>query len=277
MILRVPAEPGRTGRVRAATGRARAGSHDTPPADRPGTAPRRPPAGQRPPEDREPPAPSFGTGSLSRAAALIHTLLTVEALLLVAASPGLAGLLLLGPAPANLPLAAVCLLPLGPATAAALYALDRRDRDLADLHPARCYWRGWRLNAVPALKLWTPMLAWLTVIAFTLTHFTATGLPRWWAVLLAAVGVGSLLWGAHALVLTALFAFRARDTARLAGYFLFRHGRATLGAASLLVLTAAGTAVLTEALPALLAAPLLLSLLHSSRPVIAETQEDFTA
>jgi hypothetical protein len=35
--------------------------------------------------------------------------------------------------------------------------------------------------------------------------------------------------------------------------------------------------VLTEALPALLAAPLLLSLLHSSRPVIAETQEDFTA
>lgn len=95
--------------------------------------------------------------------------------------------------------------------------------------------------------------------------------------LLAAIGAGSLLWGAHALVLTALFAFRARDTARLAGHFLFRHRSATLGAASLLVLTAAGTAVLTEALPALLAAPLLLSLLHSSRPVIAETQEDFTA
>ncbi|MFJ9098380.1 DUF624 domain-containing protein [Streptomyces sp. LUP47B] len=235
--------------------------------------------------NREPPAshpahsaaPSFGTGSLSRAAALVHTLVTVEALLLVAASPGLAGLLLLGPAPANLPLAAVCLLPLGPATAAALYALQHRDRDLTELHPARAYWRGWRLNAVPSLKLWAPLLAWLTVIAFTLTHFTATGLPGWWAVLLAAIGAGSLLWGAHALVLTALFAFRARDTARLAGHFLFRHGSATLGAASLLVLTAAGTAVLTEALPALLAAPLLLSLLHSSRPVIAETQEDFTA
>ncbi|MDQ0598261.1 hypothetical protein QF037_002606 [Streptomyces canus] len=222
------------------------------------------------------PSTAFGIGPLSRAAALIHTLVTVEALLLVAAAPGLAGLFLLGPAPSNIPLAALCLLPLGPACAAALYALHHRDRDLTDLHPARTYWRGWRLNALPALKLWTPLLTWLTVTAFTLTHFSATGLPGWWAVLLAAIGLGSLLWGAHALVLTSLFSFRARDTARLAGYFLFRHGRATLATASLLVLTAAGTSLLTEALPALLAAPLLLSLLHGDRPVIAETQEDFT-
>ncbi|MFC5634795.1 hypothetical protein [Streptomyces bullii] len=208
---------------------------------------------------------------------MIHTLVTVEALLLAAASPGLAGLLLLGPEPSNLPLAAGCLLPLGPALSAALYALHRRSRDLTDLHPARAFWRGWRLNARPALALWTPLLAWLTVIAFTLTHFSATGLPGWWALLLAATGTGALLWGAHALVLTSLFSFRSRDTARLAAYFLFRHGRATLGAASLLVLVAASTALLTEALPALLAAVLLLSLLHSSRPVIAETQEEFTA
>ncbi|CAM5376531.1 hypothetical protein [Streptomyces purpurascens] len=219
----------------------------------------------------------FGTGALSRASALIHTVLTVQALLLVTASPGLAGLLLLGPDPANLPLAALCLLPLGPALSAALYALHHRSRDLTELHPARAFLRGWRLNAVPALKLWTPLLAWLTVIAFTLTHFSATGLPGWWALLLAAIGAGALLWGAHALVLTSLFAFRARDTARLAGYFLFRHGRATLAAASLLILTAALTALLTEALPALLAAPLLLSLLHGSRTVITETQEEFTA
>ena len=220
---------------------------------------------------------SFGDGPLSRAAALVHTLVTVEVLLLAAASPGLAVLFLLGPEPSNLPLAAVSLLPLGPALSAALYALHHRDRDLTDLHPARTFARGWRLNALPVLKLWTPLLAWLTVIAFTLTHFSATGLPGWWALLLAAIGLASLLWGAHALVLTSLFTFRARDTVRLAGYFLFRHGRATLAAASLLVLSAAGTALLTEALPALLAAPLLLSLLHGSRPVIAETQEDFTA
>ncbi|MFG2804980.1 hypothetical protein [Streptomyces massasporeus] len=219
----------------------------------------------------------FGTGPLSRASALIHTLLTVEALLLLAASPGLAGLLLLGPDPANLPLAALCLLPLGPALSAALYALHHRSRDLTELHPARAYLRGWRLNAGPALKLWTPLLAWLTVIAFTLTHFSATGLPGWWALLLGVIGAVSLLWGAHALVVTSLFAFRARDTARLAAYFLFRHGRATLAAASLLVLTAASAGLLTEALPALLAAPLLLSLLHGSQAVIGETRKDFTA
>ncbi|MFF4471406.1 hypothetical protein ACFYZ3_17795 [Streptomyces sp. NPDC001599] len=219
----------------------------------------------------------FGTGVLSRAAALIHTLLTVEALLLLASAPGLAALFLLAPDPANLPLAALCLLPLGPALSAAVYALHHRSADLTELHPARAYARGWRLGALPALKLWAPLLAWLTVIAFTLTHFAATGLPGWWAVLLALVGAGSLLWGAHALVLTSLFTFRTRDTARLAAYFLLRHGRATLGAASLLLLTAALTALLTEALPALLAAPLLLSLLYSSRPVIDETREEFTA
>jgi len=222
------------------------------------------------------PSVTFGDGPLSRATALIHTLVTVEALLLAAASPGLAALFLLGPDASNLPLAAVCLLPLGPALSAALYALHHRDRDLTDLHPARAYARGLRINSLPVLKLWAPLLGWLTVIAFTLTHFSATGLPGWWALLLAGIGLASLLWGAHALVLTSLFAFRARDTARLAAYFLFRHGRATLAAASLLALTAGLTALLTEALPALLAAPLLLSLLHSSRPVIAETQEDFT-
>jgi hypothetical protein len=222
-------------------------------------------------------AHDFGTGTLSRASALVHTLLTVEALLLLTASPGLAALLLVDPDPANLPLAALCLLPLGPALSAALHALHHRSRDLTELHPARAYLRGLRLNAVPALKLWTPLLVWLTVIAFTLTHFSATGLPGWWALLLAAIGACCLLWGTHALVLTSLFAFRARDTARLAAYFLFRQGRATLAAASLLVLTAASAGLLTEAVPALLAAPLLLSLLHGSRPVIAETRKDFTA
>ncbi|MER6785377.1 hypothetical protein ABT330_12200 [Streptomyces sp. NPDC000658] len=219
----------------------------------------------------------FGTGPFSRAAALVHTLLTVEALFLATVGPGLAGLPALGPDPANLPLAAVCLAPLGPAASAALYALHHRSRDLTDLHPARAFARGLHLNALPSLKLWAPLSAWLTVIVFTLTHFAATGLPLWWAVLLAVVGAAGLLWGAHALVLTSLFTFRARDTARLAAYFLLRRRRVTLAAASLLVLAAGLTLALTEALTAVLAAPLLLSLLRWSRPVIVETQEEFTA
>ncbi|MFB7996177.1 hypothetical protein ACFC4G_25550 [Streptomyces sp. NPDC056002] len=219
----------------------------------------------------------FGDGPLSRACALIHTLLTVEGLLLLTLAPGLLGLLFLGTDPSNLPLAALCLTPLGPALSAALYALHHRGHDLTELRPARSYLRGLRLNSAPALRIWLPLLAWLTLIAYSLTHFAATGLPGWWAVLLGVIGVGALLWGAHALVLTALFTFRTVDTARLAGYYLLRHGRATLGAASLLVVTTAATVWWTEALPLLLAPVLLLSLLHTSRPIIAETQEDFTA
>lgn len=219
----------------------------------------------------------FGRGPLSRAAALVHTLLTVEAHLLLASSPGIAGLLLLGGDASNLPLVALCLLPVGPALSAALYALHHRSTDLADLHPARAYRRGWRLNALPVTRLWAPLSAWLALVAFTLTHFALTGLPGWWALLLAAIVAASLLWGAHALVLASLFTFRTRDTARLAAYFLLRHGRATLAAASLLALATGLTVLFTEALPALLAAPLLLSLLRGSRPVITETAKDFTA
>ncbi|MYW62748.1 hypothetical protein GTY65_01445 [Streptomyces sp. SID8379] len=220
---------------------------------------------------------AFGRGPLSRGAALVHTLLTVEALFLATLAPSLAGLLLLGGDPSNLPLAGVCLVPLGPALAAALYALQQRGTDLADLRPARAFLHGLRVNSSAALRLWLPLLAWLSVIAFTLTHFAAAGLPGWWAVLLAVVGVGSLLWGANALVLTALFTFRTADTARLAGYFLLRRSGASPGAASLLVLAAAGTLWLTEALPLLLASLLLLSLLRGSHRMITETREDFTA
>lgn len=77
----------------------------------------------------------FGTGPLSRAAALVHTLLTVEAMLLAAASPGLAGVFLLGTDPSNLPLIALCLVPLGPALSAALYALHRRGRSSRSCGP----------------------------------------------------------------------------------------------------------------------------------------------
>ncbi|MEU9284384.1 hypothetical protein AB0D57_06555 [Streptomyces sp. NPDC048275] len=220
---------------------------------------------------------TFGTGALSRAAALVHTLLTVELMVLAAASPGFVALLFLARSASNLPLAAACLLPLGPALSAALYALHRRGRDLTELHPARAYARGWRLNAVPVLKLWAPLLAWLSFIGFSLAHFPASGLPRWWAWLLALTGVVSLLWGTYALVLASLFTFRTADTARLAAYFLLRHGKATLGTASLLALAAGLTVLYTEALPALLAAPLLLCLLNTTRPVTAEAQEDFTA
>ncbi|MFE3601125.1 hypothetical protein [Streptomyces sp. NPDC059142] len=243
-----------------------------------GTLPRHrapdPPAATRHPGAA--PHPAFGTGTLSRAAALVHTLLTVELMTLAAAAPGLVALFLLPRSASNLPLAAVCLLPLGPALSAALYALHRRSGDLTELRPARAYAHGWRLNALPVLGLWAPLLGWLTVIAFSLAHFPLSGLPRWWAWLLVVTGLLSAVWGTYALALASLFTFRTADTARLAAYFLLRHGRATLGTVSLLVLAAGLTVLLTEALPVLLAAPLLLCLLHTIRPVTTEAQEEFT-
>ena len=58
-------------------------------------------------------------------------------MIVVASAPGLVGLLFLAADIRNLPLVALCLLPLGPALSAAIYAMHYRSSDLADLHPAR--------------------------------------------------------------------------------------------------------------------------------------------
>ena len=76
----------------------------------------------------------------------------------------------------------------------------------------------------------------------------------------------------NALVITSLFAFRARDVARLAAYFLSAPAGVTLGTAGLLVAAAAVTAVFSEAVPALLAALLVLALLLTARPMTAEVE-----
>ncbi|WP_405084976.1 hypothetical protein [Microbispora sp. NBC_01389] len=222
----------------------------------------------------------FGTGPLSRAAALVYTLLVVELLLLAACLPGLAGLVLLGlfgRAAANVPLAAACLLPAGPALSAALYAVHRRRADLADLRPAAAFLRGYAMNVRGALKVWVPALAWLTVVAVVLVNFPAAGVPDWWTVPLLVVGVATVLWTANALVITSLFTFRGRDVARLAAYFLFRTPWVALGGAGLLVAAAGLTLVATEAATAALASVFTALLLLNSRPVIAEVRDRFTA
>ncbi|MFC7642223.1 hypothetical protein ACFQX6_15585 [Streptosporangium lutulentum] len=146
----------------------------------------------------------------------------VELLLLTAVVPGLVGLVLLDRDAANVPLAAACLLPAGPALSAALYALHHRRRDLTDLHPAAAFWRGYRANVRGVVKLWVPWLVWLAVIGSSLGNLAAAGVPGWWAVLSVLIALAATLWVANALVITSLFAFRARDVARLAAYFLTR-------------------------------------------------------
>ncbi|WP_328709929.1 hypothetical protein [Microbispora hainanensis] len=218
----------------------------------------------------------FGQGPLSRVSALVYTLLVVELLIVATTLPGLAGLVLLDRDAANIPLAAACALPAGPALSAALYALHRRRLDLADLHPASAFWRGYRMNIGGVLKLYVPWLAGLTVLGTTFANFGAAGVPGWWAVLLAVVALATALWGANALVITSLFAFRARDVARLAVYFLFSTPRVALGNACLAVVAAGVTLVATEAALTLLGSVFAAALLLNSRPLIAEVTEKFT-
>ncbi|WP_433496366.1 DUF624 domain-containing protein [Sphaerimonospora sp. CA-214678] len=217
----------------------------------------------------------FGEGPLSRASALVYTLLVVEILFLATTVPGLAGLVLLARDAANVPLAALCLLPVAPALSAALYAVHRRRLDLTDLHPARAFWRGYRMNFRGVVKIWIPLLAWLTLLGSTLANFAAAGVPGWWAVLLVILALAATLWGANALVITSLFEFRSRDVGRLAAYFLLCSPRITLGNACLVIVAAGVTLVVTEAGLALLASVFVSALLLNGRPMVAEVTERF--
>ena len=219
----------------------------------------------------------FGTGPLSRAAALVYTLLVVELLVLISTAPGLALVVLLDRDASNLPLVAVAALPVGPALSAAVYALRRRGRDLTDLAPAAAFRRGYRMNLRGVLLIWLPCSAWLTVLAVNLAYHRAAAVPGWWAVALAALALLAALWLANALVITSLYAFRARDVARLAGYFLLRRPGTTLGNAGLLILAAGITVVASEAVLALLGSVFAAALLRTCGPMLAEIEERFTA
>ncbi|MGC5028809.1 hypothetical protein [Micromonospora sp. DT229] len=219
----------------------------------------------------------FGAGPLSRVAALVYTLLVVEVLLLVCAAPGLIALFALERHVSNLPLVAVCAVPLGPALSAALYALHHQRLDLTELHPARLFWRGYRVNLAGALLVWVPMLMWLTLLGINLVNLTAVGLPRWWVVPLVLVAAGVAVVGINALLITSLFTFRLRDVLRLAGYFVLRTPVVVIGVGLLLVAATALTLVASEAALAALASVLALALVRGGEPMISIIRQEFTA
>jgi hypothetical protein len=219
----------------------------------------------------------FGQGPLARAAALVYTLLVGEVLFLLTVAPCLALLVLLDHDASNVPLAAACALPAGPAFSAVLYAWQHRSHDMTDLRPAAAFWRGYRANLGDALKVWVPWLAGMALIGTVLSHPGTAGIPPWWTVLLVLLALASALWLANALVIASLFAFRTPDTARLAAYFLARSGKATAGNLCLLAAATALTVVLSELAPVLLASLLAAAILLNSRPMISEIRDRFTA
>jgi hypothetical protein len=219
----------------------------------------------------------FGEGPLARAAALVYSLLVLEVLLVLGAAPGLVLLGLLDRDASNVPLAALCALPLGPAWSAALYAWHHRSRDLTELHPAKAYRRGYRAALPGVFTLWAPWLVAMGLVGTVLTHRDAAGVPGWWLGLLAVIAAVSALWMANVLVITALFTFKAADTARLAAYFLVKSFKATVGNLCVLAAAVAVTAAGAQLLPLLLASVAAAGTLLNSRPMITEIREEFTA
>ena len=219
----------------------------------------------------------FGAGPLSRVSAMVYALLVVEGLFAVTTVPGLVLLVLLDHDASNIPLAALCALPVGPALSAALYAVRVHRPDLSDLRPAPAFWRGYQINLLGVLRIWAPLLAWLTIIAVILTHPAAAGVPGWWTALLWLIAGVAALWGVNAVVITSLFAFRTRDVARLAAYFLVRTRGVTLSNACLLIVAAGVTVFFSEAVLALLGSLLAWALVQSCGPMIIKVQKEFTA
>lgn len=220
----------------------------------------------------------FGDGVLARGAAAVHRVLVIELGLLVAAAPGMLLLVLLVPDASNAPLAALALVPVGPAVSAAVFAW-RASLAEPGLEPMRHFVRGYRANVRDVLAWWVPTLVLLTVLVTNLAHLdVAVPSPSARAAvqgLLLVMLAAAVPWVAHMLVLTALFTLRTRDAARLALLHLGR--RSALAAVSLSVL-ACGVVVLTsDWVLALLGSLFTLLLLHGAREMVADVEENHTA
>jgi hypothetical protein len=215
-----------------------------------------------------------GRGPLARGSAAVYWALVIEALVVLTSLPGFVLILLLERSAGNAPLVALAAVPFGPSLAGAVFAWRRYlrtppgDRDLA---PARAYWRGYRQNWRDVLLWWVPTLVVLAVLGVNASAGGAFGIVS--LVLAAAL----LLWAGNALVLSSLFAFRTRDVARLAAYYLAAKPASALGVLSLLVVAVAVAAFATDWLLVLLASVLALLLVRNAGPVVADATERFTA
>ncbi|MFC6091842.1 glycosyl transferase [Saccharothrix lopnurensis] len=225
---------------------------------------------------RQDPANEIGAGVLSRVASVVYWFLVVEVLLVLTTAPALVLVVFLAGGGGNAPLIGLCFLPVGPALSAAVFAwrVFLTDRDLS---PARHFGRGYRLNWLDVLRWWAPAVAVLTVIGFSLANPGLAGVPGAYGVLLVVVAVGVLVWASNALVLSSALSLRARDTARLASYYLWARPASALGALSLVVAGGGLVALTSDWVPVLLASPLTLLLLRNAEPVLRDATERFTA
>jgi uncharacterized membrane protein YesL len=215
-------------------------------------------------------------GPLSRAANAVYWALAIEVLWLLTAAPGLVPALFLEQHPSNIPLYALAALPLGPATAAAVFAwrVFLRERDPSPVHQ---FGRGLRMAWLDALRSWALALVVLVVLGTNLAYRDAAGVGGPLVLLYVVLGAVTLLWGVRMLVLAATFTFRWRDAARLGLYTLVTRPLVTLGLLSVLVVAAGIAFVTFDAVTVLLASVLVLLVVRNDAPVIADVEERFVA
>lgn len=216
-----------------------------------------------------------GDGPLARVSALAYWLVVVMLLVVVAVAPGYLPLMLLERDVSNIPLVALCLLPVGPAYCAAVFALHRREND-DDLRPARAFLRGYRRGLGDALRLWAPALGVLALLTVNAALVELAPVPDGFELVMVVLGALVLAWAVHALTIAALFSFRSRDVARLAGHYLVAKPLVTLGILSYVVLAGAVVHLVSDWALALLGSLLAAALLRNARPVLHDVTSRFT-
>ena len=218
--------------------------------------------------------PELGTGPLGRVTSSIYWWLVAGLLFVLVTAPGTIPMLFLEQHISNAPLYALFLLPVGPALAALLFAMARRE-DAEEVTPAAHFFRGYRMNAVDVLKLWVPASVVLTILAINLGYWEATGMGPWYPTVVVVLMVAVVTWLLTAVVIASLFTFRTWDTARLAVGLLAKRPLVILGVVGVIVI-AAIVVLLTFDAVLLLVAPLIAVLLLSvTGPLRSDVQHQY--
>ena len=217
--------------------------------------------------------PHRARGLLTEITEGVYWFLVIDVLLVLAAAPAILLWTLLSPGPLSSALFVVAGLPLLPALCAALYAC-RAWREDQELVPARQFLRGYRVNAPDSLRVGTPVLLVLALVAFNLSYSPA---PRSGLLTVAFLILGSLalLVLVRALSIVSRFSFRTRDVFRLTAFTLLVKPLSSLALVSLGVLTLGSILLVGEFLLLATASLLVYALGASERPVAQLLPEQF--
>jgi uncharacterized membrane protein YesL len=220
----------------------------------------------------------YGAGPLFKAAGTVAGVMMGSALLVLANALLLVALLA-GPVAGGWP-AVVALVPAGPALAASMYAFNRLLAGY-DTGVYRDFVRGYRMNFVQAIKVWTPYLLILCVIGVNLAGLPASlgpGNAVEPALRLALLVLGLLVATAalNALLLLSRFSFRIRDLYRLSLYSFSGRKRVSLGNAGILFVTTTLLLMSTAFLLPVIAGAVVYLACLNSRPLLRLVEEKFT-